>query len=86
MGHREQRLLLDQPAVYRIQVQGLLGEEWADWFDGLVITVDRAAGGASITTLSGTVADQAALQGLLTKLYNLGLPLISVQLAGRGGD
>jgi hypothetical protein len=82
MGSLGKRLSLDQPAVYRILVQGHFGEEWSDWFDGLTISVDKQAGGPSITTLTGTVADQAALHGLLTRLYNLRLPLISIQCLG----
>ncbi len=65
----------DQPAAYRIQVQGRLGRRWADWFEGLVITDD----GQAVTTLAGIVADQAALLGLLQRLYTLGLPLLLVE-------
>jgi hypothetical protein len=80
MDHMDERLSLDQPATYRIQVQGHVGEDWTDWFDGLAVTVDKQNGSPSITTLTGTIVDQAALQGLLSKLYNIGLPLISVKL------
>jgi hypothetical protein len=62
------------PSVYRIRIQGYLAERWADWFDGLRLTheVDGE------TVLIGSVADQAALHGLLTKIRDLGLPLIAV--------
>ena len=50
----------------------------AVWCDGMAVEVEREDDGSSVTTLTGTVADQAALQGLLGKLYALGLPLISV--------
>jgi hypothetical protein len=86
MDHRAKSLSLDQTASYRILVQGQVGEEWSDWFDGLAISVDKRTGGPSVTTLAGTVVDQAALQGLLTRLYNLGLPLISVQCIGKEAD
>jgi hypothetical protein len=86
MGHLREKLTLDQPATYRILVQGHLGEDWIDWFDGLKIAVARQATGFSITTLTGTVVDQAALQGLLNKLYYLGLPLISVQQIDKYDD
>jgi hypothetical protein len=85
MQKRTQVLCLDQPAAYCIQVQGHVGEDWADWFDGLAIVVDKPTDGPLVTTLTGTVADQAALQGLLSKLYNLGLPLVSVQHIGKNG-
>lgn len=75
----------DQPASYEIQVQGCISERWAPWFDDMRITIEEQqfAGqpGASlpITTLSGTLMDQAALMGLLQKLYTLGVPLLLVR-------
>lgn len=63
-----------QPAVYQIRLEGHLGAQWADWFGGLTIT--RAEDGD--TLLTGPVADQAALHGLLKKVRDLGIPLISV--------
>lgn len=63
-----------QGAVYQIRVAGQLSDRWADWFGGLTITPE--AGGD--TFLTGTVADQAALHGLLRKVRDLGMPLISV--------
>jgi hypothetical protein len=83
MDESDQRLYLYQPAVYRIQVQGQVGKDWADWFGGMAVAIDKQACGPSITTLTGIVVDQAALQGLLSKLYNLGLPLVSVQHIGK---
>jgi hypothetical protein len=67
---------LGRPSTYQIMVPGHIGEGWTDWVEGLTITVDDD-GGWPVTTLTGTV-DQAALQGLLRRLYSLGLPLISV--------
>ena len=63
-----------KPARYRIVVKGNLEPRWSDWFDGLHL-VQHAD---DETTLSGTVADQPALHGLLAKVRDLGLPLLSV--------
>ena len=65
----------DQPATYRIRVQGHLDPQWADWFDGF--TVEAGPGGQ--TTLTGRVADQPALHGLLQRISNLALPLLLVE-------
>ncbi|MCA9951719.1 MAG: hypothetical protein KDE48_18840 [Anaerolineales bacterium] len=73
----KQKLTLDRPAAYQIKVPGLLDERWSDWADGMVITVEDKSDDLPVTTLAGTV-DQAALQGLLRRLYSLGLPLVSV--------
>ena len=73
-----QKLTLYRPATYQIKVPGEIGESWSDWFGGMTLTVDSQGDGPPVTTLIGTV-DQAALQGLLRRLYSLGLPLISVQ-------
>jgi len=71
-----QKLTLDRPATYQIKVPGHLEESWSDWA-GMTITVESEGNGPPVTTLTGTV-DQAALQGLMRRLYSLGLPLISV--------
>lgn len=63
-----------QPVIYQIRLKGHLGRHWTDWFDGLTITLDDNGG----TLLTGSVADQAALHGLLKKVRDLGMPLISV--------
>ena len=73
----KQKLTLDRPATYQIKVPGHLDEGWSEWVGRMTITVESEADGPPITTLTGTV-DQAALQGLLRRLYSLGLPLISV--------
>ena len=64
----------NQPLVYQIRLQGHLGCQWAEWFDGLTITL--ADNGQSL--LTGPVVDQAALYGLLKKVRDVGLPLLSV--------
>ena len=77
MDTGRQKLTLDRPATYRIQVPGHLDESWSDWNGGMTITVESNSDDLPVTTLTGIV-DQAALQGLLRRLYSLGLPLISV--------
>ena len=64
----------NQPPVYQIRVKGRLGPRWAGWFEGLTIT----SAGDGDTLLTGPVADQATLHGLLRKVRDLGLPLLSV--------
>ena len=78
MKEVKQKLTLDQPATYQIKVPGHLDESWSDWAGGMTITVENEDDGLLVTTLTGVVADQAALQGLLRRLYSLGLPLMSV--------
>ncbi len=72
-------LKLDQPATYRIRVQGRLDASWADWLNVISIKVTRKASHSPVTTLTGEVADQPALYGLLAHLRDLGLPLLLVQ-------
>ena len=79
----KQKLTLDRPAIYQIKVPGHLDERWADWAGGMTVTIESEGDGPPVTTLTGTV-DQAALQGLLRRLYSLGLPLISVICVERG--
>ncbi len=62
--------------VYEIRLQGYLEARWVKWFDGLTITLEKNGE----TLLTGPVADQAALHGLLRKVRDLGLPLLSINL------
>ena len=64
----------NEPVTYQIRIKGHLGSQWADWFDGLTITLQDDAE----TLLTGLVVDQASLHGLLKKLRDLGIPLLSV--------
>lgn len=63
----------NQPMVYQIRVKGHLDRQWSDWFGGLVITLEDDGD----TLLTGPVVDQAALHGLLRKVRDLGMPLVS---------
>ena len=63
-----------QPVVYQIRIKGQLDSQWTDWFEDLAITLEDNGD----TLLTGPVVDQAALYGLLKKVRDLGLPLVSV--------
>jgi hypothetical protein len=67
-----------QPTVYRIRIKGHLGPQWTAWFEGLTITLEEDDN----TLLSGPVVDQAALHGILKKIRDLGMPLVSINSAG----
>ncbi len=60
---------------YEIRVDGILDELWSSWFDGLEITTEPG----DVTAITGPVADQAALHGLIARLRDLGIPLISMR-------
>lgn len=64
-----------QPHIYQIRLKGHLGDGWQDWFEGGVISLDDN----DETLLTCTVVDQPALHGLLRKIRNLGMELLSVQ-------
>jgi hypothetical protein len=72
-----------EPGWYEIRLKGRLDDRWADWFEGLTITVEDNGE----TLLAGPVVDQAALYGLLRRVRDLGLPLLSVrQVEAREAD
>lgn len=77
MNQSKQKLTLDRPVAYQVKVPGCLDESWSEWDGKLKLAIENPPDGPPVTTLSG-VLDQAALQGLLRRLYALGLPLISV--------
>lgn len=64
----------DRPAIYRIVIQGSIDASWSDWFDGLAITQRDGE-----TLLQGQVVDQAALHGILAKVNDLGLTILSIE-------
>ena len=70
---------MGEPALrYEIRVRGALDSRWSAWFEGLQVTSDESGQ----TLIAGPVADQAALHGLLAKIRDLGLPLLSVSYLG----
>ncbi len=82
-GHNRYRIMsnkLDpktdpgQAMTYQIRLQGHLDRQWTDWFGGLIITLEENGD----TLLTGPVADQSALHGLLRRVRDLGMPLLSV--------
>jgi len=73
-NERNPRTSSGEPVIYQIRIKGHLDRRWADWFEGMTITPEE--GGE--TLLTGSVVDQAALHGLLRKVRDLGIPLISV--------
>ncbi len=74
---REPKKHSGQPTVYQIRIEGQLSPDWSDWLEGLTITL--ADNGDTLFT--GPVVDQAALFGLLKKVRDLGIPLVSVNPA-----
>ena len=64
----------DRPKIFQIKIQGHLGQQWAGWFDGFTIVLEEDGN----TLISGPVIDQSALHGILKKIRDLGLPLLSV--------
>ena len=69
------------PAIYEIKAFGRLGDQWASWFEGLSIESQ-----GKMTVLTGRIVDQAALHGLLAKIRDLGMPIVSVQCLGIDPD
>ena len=64
----------DRPKVFQIRIQGHLSQQWQYWFEGLILTLEEDGN----TLLSGSVVDQSALHGILKKIRDLGMPLLSV--------
>ena len=77
MKAEKKKLTLDRSATYQIQIPGELNFNSFDWARDIKVTVEFKDDGQPVTTLTGTF-DQAALHGLLRRLYSLGLPIVSV--------
>lgn len=71
------------PATYRIRIKGGLDERWSDRLGGMIITTSKVGDRKPVTTLVGPLLDQAALLGVLNALYDLHLPLFSVECLGK---
>lgn len=78
-SQKECELTVDKSAAYMIRVVGVLDEKWSDRLGGLKINSTCVEGKTMITTLSGQIIDQAALFGILKALYDMRLPLLSVE-------
>jgi hypothetical protein len=74
MTNHNRKMNPNPPIVYEIRIKGHLDSHWSDWFEGLTITLKEDGD----TLLTGPVIDQAALHGLLKKVRDLGMPLVSV--------
>ncbi len=74
-GTRNPIIERDPPPIYAITIKGHLGEQWAEWFDDL--TIRQMANGE--TVLTGPIVDQAALHGIIKKIRDLGMPLLSLR-------
>ena len=66
----------DQQTIYQFKLKGHLSQQWLNWFEGLIVTLEEDGN----TLLSGTVVDQSALHGILKKIRDLGMPLLSMNL------
>jgi hypothetical protein len=75
----QEGLTHDSTAIYKIRIQGYLHENWSDRMGGVAIQTENRPGGMPVTVLTGQFQDQAALAGVLSTLYDLGLPLLSVE-------
>ncbi len=71
-----------EPTTYQIKVQGKLDKDWSDWFRAMTVAFECANDGSPVTTLTGPVADQAALRGILNRIWDLNLTVLSVTRGG----
>lgn len=65
--------------IYRIEISGSLGEHWVSWFEPLEITSEKDGNGGVVTVLTGPVNDPSELRGLLAKIWDLNMELISLE-------
>lgn len=69
----------EKPMTYQIRIRGHLRQQWIDWFDGLSVILEEDGN----TLLTGPVIDQSALHGILKKIRDLGMPLLSIHSVGQ---
>jgi hypothetical protein len=79
MAQPKEKLTVHGPATYRIRVQGVLDENWSEYYGGMTIQAKIEPDQPPVTTLTGQLLDQAALMGVLNRLYGLCLPFLSVE-------
>lgn len=79
MAQPKEKLTVYGPATYRIRIQGVVDENWSEYYGGMTIQAKIEPDHPPVTTLTGQVLDQAALMGVLNCLYGLCLPLLSVE-------
>ena len=72
----------NQQMVYQFKLKGHLSQQWLNWFEGLIVTLEEDGN----TLLSGTVVDQSALHGILKKIRDLGMPLLSMNSVETGAQ
>lgn len=77
--HPSRRYSFDSPASYQICVEGMVDPEWSDRLGGMSIIAESSKDGSDLSTLSGELSDQAALNGVLSTLYEWHLPVVSVR-------
>ncbi len=77
-------LEMTEPAVYKIRIQGKLNEKWADRIEGMNVTSGDGVPGSEDSILVGRIRDQAALSGILNTLYELHMPVLSVECLDKG--
>ncbi len=75
-------LTVDSPATYRLRIQGYLAESWSEYMGGVIIQIQSQPHEPPTTLITGYFQDQAALATALNLLYDLGLPLLSVECIG----
>ena len=68
----------ERSAKYHIVVQGELDGDWSEWLGGMAVTYESRGDDTGVTTLTGTVTDQAALRGILSRIWDLNLTVVSV--------
>jgi hypothetical protein len=76
---------MEKPAAYQIQIRGQLDGSWSDWFNAMTVSVEKSGDHPAVTTLTGIITDQAALHGILSRIRDLGLPLLLVRRMGDAG-